>query len=327
MQQAFYPLMFKRDGMTQAYLWGGDKLRSLVPNYPASEPLSELWAVSDRPEDERVSVIANGPLTGITLRELMETRSQDLLGDAKPVDSKFPLLVKFLDAKERLSLQVHPPREVAQKLGGEPKTECWYFLAETEPTAQVIAGIKSGVTRETFESSLNTNSLEPLLHANPVRAGDCMFLPSGRLHAIDAGCLLLEIQQNSNTTYRVYDWGRIDKKTGQARALHVQEALASIDFADVTPSLQTKKEVVGESGLNTQLVDCPFFTLERWQTTNTTTHAPDRSFEIIVTLTPMELRSEGMKLSLAPLEVVLIPASVPQFVMSAGNYLRSFIRP
>lgn len=314
--------------MTQSYLWGGEKLKSLVPQYPAHEPLAEIWAVSDRPEDDRVSVVANGSLAGTSLRDLMAARTDDLLGDAQPVNGKFPLLVKLLDAKERLSLQVHPPASSAAKLGGDPKTECWYFLDGTAPDAQVIAGLKPCVTQETFEAAVAANELEPLLHANPVQPGDCMFLPSGRLHAIDAGCLLLEIQQNSNTTYRVYDWGRVDAKTGQPRALHVSEALASIDFSDVEPGLQQPTRRT-EAGSTVQtLVDCPLFTLEHWQSDATAMHALNRSFELLVAITPFSLEGNGEHLDLQPLDVILVPAAVRSYrTLGGGAYIRAFVRP
>ncbi len=325
---ALYPFVFKLEGMTQDYLWGGDRLRPLVPTHPADRPLAEIWAIGDRPEDERVSVIANGPLAGTTLRQLMEGRSSELLGQATPIDGKFPLLVKLLDAKERLSLQVHPPASVAVDLGGEPKTECWTLLEGTTASAQLIAGVKPGTDRTAFETAIRQSDLEPLLHSIPVQAGDFMHLPSGRLHAIDAGCLLLEIQQNSNTTYRVYDWGRIDAKTGQSRELHIQKALVSIDLTDVAPSLTTpQKESVGDNARET-LVDCPHFTLERWTIKHTQRHEPVDSFEIITTLDDgLTLSSGNHTLQLDRLGFVLVPAAVDDYTLSgSGRYIRTFVR-
>lgn len=319
--------------MTQDYLWGGDRLKSLVPGYSfgsaQDKPLAEIWAISDRPEDDRVSRVANGPLAGTTLRELMTQRPHELLGRAQPVDGKFPLLVKLLDAKERLSLQVHPPAEVAATLGGEPKSECWTMLDGTSPTSRLIVGIKPGVDRNRFEAAIGIGVLEPLLHSIKVRPGDFMYLPSGRLHAIDAGCFLLEIQQNSNTTYRVYDWGRVDRKTGQPRQLHVQQALASIDFDDVEPSLaKPDKEVLGDN-VREQLVNCPCFTLERWTIHGKHTHRPSNSFEIITTLDDgLALSGGNQSLRLSRLSFILVPASVDSYQLSgSGRYIRTFVRP
>jgi mannose-6-phosphate isomerase len=169
--------------------------------------------------------------------------------------NQFPILVKWLDARERLSLQVHPPAKVAKKLGGEPKTENWY-VAEATPKAALIAGLKRGVTRQDFERALGENKLAPLVDRFRVRRGENLFVPSGRIHAIDAGLLILEIQQNSDTTYRVYDWGRVGLD-GKPRKLHVEESLRCIDFKDFEPQAKPagKKTAV--------LADCAEFRIRR----------------------------------------------------------------
>jgi mannose-6-phosphate isomerase len=181
--------------------------------------------VSDRPGDE--SVIANGPLQGRTLRWLMEQCPAALLGPRDPVPARFPLLIKIIDAQDTLSLQVHPPAAVAARLGGEPKTEMWY-VARAEPAAALFAGLKKGVSRAEFERKLAAQTVAECIHRIPVREGDAMFLPSGRVHALGAGIVVFEVQQNSDTTYRVFDWNRVDRD-GKARDLHVPQSLASID--------------------------------------------------------------------------------------------------
>jgi mannose-6-phosphate isomerase len=222
----FQPILAER-------VWGGQTLARYGKAIPAGKRIGESWEISDRPEVQ--SLIINGPLKGQTLHQLIETLGYETVvgrvtsrgaasGDAA---YRFPLLIKLLDARERLSLQVHPPAAIAKQLGGEPKTEMWYIL-EAAPDAHLIAGLKRGVTRQQFESASN---LADLVHRPPVRAGDAFFVPAGRLHAIEGGLLIAEIQQNSDTTYRFYDWGR----TG--RAIHRKESLASIDFADFEPSL------------------------------------------------------------------------------------------
>jgi mannose-6-phosphate isomerase len=155
------------------------------------------------------------------------------MGTGWSADRPFPILVKWLDCQEKLSLQVHPPADIAPSLGGEPKTENWYVVDATED-ATLMAGLKNGVTREDFETGLKNNDLEPLVHSMNVQAGESIFIPSGRIHAIGGGNLILEIQQNSDTTYRVYDWGRVGLD-GTPRELHIEESLKSSDFNDFEP--------------------------------------------------------------------------------------------
>lgn len=172
--------------------------------------------------------------SGKTLRKLLLADPVAIMGPGYDPEQPFPILVKWLDCSQRLSLQVHPPANVAERLGGESKTECWY-MAETGEDAALIVGLRKGVTRQQFVEAIEIESLEPLLHRFPVQPGQAMLLESGRLHAIDAGNLILEIQQNSDTTYRVYDWGR-KGLDGKPRQLHVEQSLQSIDFNDIEPA-------------------------------------------------------------------------------------------
>jgi mannose-6-phosphate isomerase len=165
----------------------------------------------------------------------METRGDELLGEAAGLGGRFPLLVKILDAQDVLSLQVHPPARLAAALGGEPKTEMWYFV-QAAPGAHLYAGLRRGVTREEFARRAADGSVAGCFHRLDVRAGDSLFLPSGRVHALGAGLLLFEIQQNSDTTYRVFDWNRTGLD-GRPRETHLAQALASIDFTDCEPPL------------------------------------------------------------------------------------------
>ena len=156
-----------------------------------------------------------------------------IMGPQWPAERPFPILVKWLDCKERLSLQVHPPAAVAPELKGEPKTENWY-IAACEPGSNLIVGLKRGVTRAQFEQALTDLTLEDCVHRFPVKAGDSILVHSGQIHAIDGGNLILEIQQNSDTTYRVYDWGRVGLD-GKPRAMHVEQSLKSIKWDDFEP--------------------------------------------------------------------------------------------
>lgn len=215
-------------------LWGGRTLETLFRKHlPANLPIGESWEISDRPEN--VSVVNRGPLSGRDLHWLVEHHKEELLGPAQLVNGHFPLLVKILDARETLSLQVHPPAAIAGNLGGEPKTEMW-FVAHAEPGAELFAGLKRGVTRREFEDKLHSGGVAECFHRIKVKKGDAMFVPSGRVHGIGAGCVIFEIQQNSDTTYRVFDWNRVGPD-GEARQLHVPQSLDSIDFADFEPGL------------------------------------------------------------------------------------------
>jgi mannose-6-phosphate isomerase len=227
-----YPLIFKP--IFKERVWGGRAIERLYgKNLPPGVPIGESWEISDRPGD--ASVIANGPLAGKDLRWLMEHHERKLLGNAKSANGRFPLLIKILDAQEKLSLQVHPPADKAAELKGEPKTEAWY-IADAAPGAELYVGLKRGVTRAEFEHKIKTGAVAECFHRVPVKAGDTMFLPSGRVHAIGAGLVIFEIQQNSDTTYRVFDWNRVGLD-GKPRDLHVAESLASIDFGDFEPGL------------------------------------------------------------------------------------------
>ncbi len=227
-----YPLIFHP--LFKERVWGGRSLEQLYAKpLPPGVPIGESWEISDRPGD--VSVIANGPLAGKDLHWVVEHHPRDLLGDMKPQQGRFPWLIKILDAREKLSLQVHPPEDKAAELGGEPKTELWY-IAQATPEAELYVGLKRGVTRAEFEKRIHAGDVAACFHRVPVKAGDAMFLPSGRVHAIGAGLVIFEIQQNSDTTYRVFDWNRVGLD-GKPRELHVAQSLASIDFNDFEPPL------------------------------------------------------------------------------------------
>jgi len=217
----------------QDRVWGGRILETKLGRVlPVDRPIGESWEIVDRPEAQ--SVIKGGPLDGLTLRAAIERHGAEIMGPAWPAERPFPILVKWLDCRERLSLQVHPPASVAPELKGEPKTENWY-IADCAPGASLLVGLKRGVTREQFERAIHEQTLENCVHRFPVKAGDSILVHSGQIHAIDAGNLILEIQQNSDTTYRVYDWGRVGLD-GKPRQMHVNESLKSIRWDDFEPA-------------------------------------------------------------------------------------------
>jgi mannose-6-phosphate isomerase len=277
-------------------LWGGRKLAELFgKNVPPNKRIGESWEVVDRPEAQ--SVVVNGPLKGATLHELWSQHRIDIFG-LVPDAPRFPLLIKLLDAQEKLSLQVHPPGKIAAKLGGEPKTECWH-VANAESGAELFVGFSRRITREEFEKSLRAGSASNEVHTIEVKTGDAMFLPAGRFHAVGAGNVLVEIQQNSDTTYRVFDWNRIDQSTGKPRQLHVDQALESIDFNDVAPKLIEPK---GEL-----LVKHELFELQKWNLDSPREVTPRGQFAIVCCLTGSVSCAD---VDLRPGEFFLVPASL-----------------
>jgi len=252
-----YPLIFAP--IFKERVWGGRRLEEIYHKpLPPGVPVGESWEISDRPGDS--SRIVNGRLAGKDLRWLMEHHGRELLGASVRASESFPLLIKTLDAEDRLSLQVHPPATKAAELGGEPKTEMWY-IADAAPDAELYVGLKRGVTRAEFERKINDGTVETCFHRLPVKKGDAIFLPSGRVHAIGAGLVIFEVQQNSDTTYRVFDWNRTGLD-GKPRQLHLQESLASIDFADFEPELIPGNEPATGPSFRRPLVNDPLFSAQ-----------------------------------------------------------------
>jgi len=218
----------------QERVWGGRRLQSFLGReLPPGPPIGESWEIVDRPEAR--SRIRGGPFNGTTLRNLIKRHAAEVMGPKWPASKQFPLLVKWLDCSERLSLQVHPPASVAASLGGEPKTENWY-VAHSAPGASLFVGLKPGVTRAGFTKAIAEGAAEECVNKVSVAAGDSILVRSGQVHAIDAGNLILEIQQNSDTTYRLHDWGRVGLD-GKPRKLHLEESLRSILWDAGPPDL------------------------------------------------------------------------------------------
>ena len=217
-------------------VWGGRELQHhyqrVLPE--GCGPIGEAWELVDRVDHQ--SVVNHGPLTGTTLHELWTRQRREIFGDC-PDSERFPVLIKILDCREDLSLQVHPPQGIAAELGGDPKNEVWY-IAHQDEGARLHIGLREGVTRKVFTQALEQANLDACLHSIEASRGQSIYIPSGRLHAIGGGFLIHEIQQNSDTTYRVHDWNRMGLD-GQPRELHIEESMKCIDFEDVEPGMTT----------------------------------------------------------------------------------------
>jgi len=244
-----YPLKFRP--ILKQRIWGGQKLQEFGKDVGDDEKIGESWELADLPEDK--SVISNGELAGKILSWAIQNYSKEITGDEN-FTGPFPLLIKLLDAQDILSVQVHPDEQTCERLGkGEPKTECWYIIA-AEPGAVIYKGLKKGVTKDKFANAITKGSVAELLTEVAVEAGQCHFLPAGTAHSIGAGLLIAEIQTPSDTTYRVFDFNRVDD-TGKPRQLHIEEALESIHFDASDDNLS-----VTTTG---RLVDCKYFKINK----------------------------------------------------------------
>ena len=253
-----YPLRF--EPIFRRYLWGGRRLGEVL-HKPIGEgaDYAESWEIVDHGADQ--SRVAAGPLAGTTLTELVLRHNRELFGRHVGL-TQFPLLLKFLDARQALSVQVHPNDEQAARLvpPDRGKTEAWVVLA-TKPGSLIYAGLKRGFDRHAFERELSRGTAELCLHRFEPAPGDCVFLSSGTVHALGAGLLIAEIQQSSDTTYRLHDWNRVGPD-GKPRPLHIEQALAVIDFNrgpvdPVAPQPTDRPNVE-------RLVECDKFVLDRW---------------------------------------------------------------
>lgn len=220
-------------------VWGGRKLESIYNRVLPDESLyGESWEISDRSEAQ--SVVADGLYKGETLQQLWSNRKEEVFGFDLPNSDKFPLLIKILDASEDLSIQVHPPVTEAKKYNGEVKNEFWY-IAERNPDSKLYVGLKDGVTKEEFKQAIHQGSVAKCVHEISPNKDDYIYIPSGRLHAIGKGFLIYEIQQNSDTTYRVFDWNRLGLDD-KPRELHVEQSLSCINFEDFKPQMHSSKK-------------------------------------------------------------------------------------
>ena len=257
---SLYPLKFQP--ICQYKLWGGRRLGDFLTTPIINEgPIGEAWLLSDR--DDFSNCVANGRLKGQTLEQLIKDYPQQLMGKSTAQYQRFPLILKFLDAQETLSMQVHPTDKSAEDLpaGAHGKTEGWIVL-ETGLAGRIFEGVEAGTTKEDLRRALENNTLEEHLHSFKPNQGDAVFIPAGTVHSF-GDLVVFEVQENSDTTFRLYDWERIDAKTGLPRALQVEQALACIDLKQDKAGLQVPVIEAATPILRERLFDCEYFKLWR----------------------------------------------------------------
>jgi mannose-6-phosphate isomerase len=312
---ALYPLKFQP--ILKDKIWGGQKLHQILHKPTTSKNAGESWEISDVEGD--TSVVANGALQGSSLNYLLETHTSNLLGEKnfRQFGTKFPLLIKFIDAKEDLSVQLHPNDQLAKaRHNSFGKTEMWYVV-QADPESNLIVGFNQEMTQELYLKHLEDKTLQSILNYDTVKAGDAYFIEVGRIHAIGAGVLLAEIQQTSDITYRVYDWDRVDSE-GNERELHNDIALEAFDF--YMPD-NFRVDYTKDSDSPTELVSCPYFTTNVLKVNDTilkeNTHDSFMIYMCVEGKAQIEVDGNQTEISMG--ETVLIPACIKRFSISANH--------
>jgi len=310
-----YPLKFQP--ILKDKIWGGQKLQQLLHKSTSSTKAGESWEISDVEGD--TSIVANGPLKGTSLKTLMDTYTSDLMGakNFRQFGNKFPLLIKFIDAKQDLSVQLHPNDKLAKaRHNSFGKTEMWYVV-QADPASNLIVGFNQEMTPELYVKHLEDKTLQSILNFDAVKAGDTYFIEVGRIHAIGAGVLLAEIQQTSDITYRVYDWDRVDAD-GNERELHNDIALEAFDF-DMPDNFRV--QYAPKSNVSTELVSCPYFTTNVLEVTEPiskqNTHDSFMIYMCVEGTANLEVDGTVTEFSMG--ETVLIPACIETFSMSSNH--------
>lgn len=320
-----YPLKFKP--IYKERIWGGRKIETAFgKKLPEGEKIGESWELSG--VDGDVSVVSNGQLKGNSLQELIEIYMGDLVGD-KVFDKygeEFPLLIKLIDAADNLSIQVHPDDKLAaERHHSFGKTEMWYVVGH-EQGAELYLGFNQPVTKEKYLEYLNAGRLAELLTAYKVQDGDSYFIPAGTIHAIGKGLLIAEIQQTSDITYRVFDWNRVDPKTGQGRELHTELALDAIEYKSRS---DYKTVAAPKVNASVTLEKCPYFQTNSLVVEGETVrdYAPLDSFVVYICLDgSLELEYEGGTEIVKKGETVLLPAEIDEVTLKGlGKVLEVYI--
>lgn len=327
-----YPLTFTP--VLKDYIWGGRNLETKLGRPLPPGTIAESWEIAAHPDGD--VVVDNGRFAGLTLTQLHRQLGLDLIGRHNAWAQerhKFPLLIKLLDANDALSVQVHPNDDYALANEGNElgKTEMWVVL-HAEPDAAVILGLSRPATAVEFRAALEAGALEPFLHRLPVQAGDVVCVPSGSLHAILGGLLIAEIQQNSNTTYRVFDWNRT--RQGQARPLHVDKALDVINFRQIRPALCRPEPVAQGSGVarhavaRYRLCHNPYFVTERVEMSAGAQFAGNCDGRTLEIWGVIDGQAAIQDIGLTAVRFTLLPAAMGQFVVTAvspATLLRTYV--
>ena len=322
-----YPIKFSP--ILKEKIWGGEKLIKLLNKQSDKKNIGESWEISDVEGD--TSVVSNGELVGLSLQELISKFKGELVGEKvyQQFGEKFPLLIKFIDAKTALSIQLHPNDALAKKRHNSfGKTEMWYVM-QADKNANLIVGFKEDVSSDTYLQHLKSKSLLDILNVDIVNNGDVYFIPTGRVHAIGAGVLLAEIQQTSDITYRIYDWDRVDAD-GNERDLHTDEAIDAIDYR-AQESYQTDySQTENES---TQIISCPYFTTNILPVKGEVkvNHQDKDSFVIYMCVSGEVVFNYGNQQSVKLIEgeTVLIPSTLKEFEIKSevqSELLEIFIK-
>lgn len=326
MNEHLYPLKFKT--IFKDKIWGGEKIRTLLEKDFSPLPnCGETWEISGVKND--VSVVSNGILAGKSLAEILESYKAELVGKSvcERFGNDFPLLIKFIDANEDLSIQVHPDDELAKSRHNSfGKTEMWYVI-QADEGSNLISGFNQKVDKEKYLEKFNAGQLTDILNKEEVSAGDVFFLPAGRVHTIGKGLLIAEIQQTSDITYRIYDFDRVDDK-GQKRELHVEEALDAIDFTHHDSYKTQYNPKINEP---VELVQCPYFTTNilEYQKSVFRDYATLDSFVIHICLEGSYILKYGtQEIPVNMGDCVLLPATmkgVEMFTTNGFKVLESYI--
>jgi mannose-6-phosphate isomerase len=298
------PLIFRP--VYQPLVWGGRRMESWGRTLPEG-PIGEAWELADHPRG--MSVVAEGDMAGTALHDLVERAGRALVGQAFS-GGEFPLMVKLIDARLRLSVQVHPDDDISRKLGvgQHGKSECWVILADG---GEICQGTRPGVGRAEFERAVAEHSVATMLNRFEARKGDVFFLPARTVHALGEGCLLYEVQQTSDITFRVYDWDRLGLD-GKPRPLHVTESMATIDFSRTefgphTPS--PWRSLVAPGASERGLIDCPYFTLREQRVAGSVEQASDGTCALVTCVAGQgTLSTPGGQVALRPMLTVLVPS-------------------
>jgi len=324
-EEPLYPMKFQP--IYKAKIWGDDKLKNLLNKTDAPEMAGESWEISG--VQDNISLVKNGFLKGNSLHELIEIYMEDLIGPKvyKKFGNEFPLLVKFIDANDNLSVQVHPDDETAKKRhNAYGKTEMWYIM-QADPGAQLVSGFKRPVSKEEFIARMNDNNIQEVLNFTDVKTGDVYFIPAGRIHATGAGILFAEIQQTSDITYRVYDWDRTDSN-GKSRELHTDLARDVIDYS---PVKKARTDYKLKPDFPARIVSCPYFTTNVLHLTKplTKSYVACESFVIILcTEGKLDIKWDNGTLNMVRGETALIPHELMEITITPApetKVLETFI--